>query len=126
MMQDQNKLQILRHIDKLDRVGPEGVFDRLTTGAKDDSGAFISGVGLEKSTALLLLGFVVTDRPIMARIDLMVKLNAHELPSGGTALDWLLDMPANADNTWKEGGRPANIAWALDDILAYLRKRAAS
>jgi len=39
-------LQILRSIDKLDRVGIEGVRSLLGRGRKDESGAFVPGVGL--------------------------------------------------------------------------------
>lgn len=116
-------LQILRHIDKLDRVGLEGVFDRLTKGARDESGAFVTGVGLDPAKSALLLAFIVEDRPIMDRLQLMELLDELEMPDGSTAWDALLAIPANDDNTWSEGRRPANIGWVLDDILAVLRRR---
>lgn len=40
-------LQVLRSIDKLDRVGLAGVRDLLGAGRKDESGDFTQGVGLE-------------------------------------------------------------------------------
>lgn len=38
--------EVLRVIDKFDKVGVDGVRQLLTTGRKDDSGAFIEGLGL--------------------------------------------------------------------------------
>ena len=44
---DQNlRDAVLRTIDKFDKVGEAGVIELLGTGRKDDSGAFIDGVGL--------------------------------------------------------------------------------
>ncbi|WP_075222371.1 histidine--tRNA ligase [Acuticoccus yangtzensis] len=39
-------LGVLRAIDKLDRLGRDGVYELLTDGRKDESGAFTDGVGL--------------------------------------------------------------------------------
>jgi len=49
---------MLRTIDKFDKVGPEGVYELLTTGRKDSSGAFIEGVGLSASQAEKVIGFL--------------------------------------------------------------------
>lgn len=40
-------MNVLRSIDKLDRVGPDGVRQLLQRGRRDESGAFIEGVGLD-------------------------------------------------------------------------------
>ncbi|MDP0927546.1 histidine--tRNA ligase [Paracoccus onubensis] len=49
---------ILRVIDKFDKVGKEGVRQLLTTGRKDDSGAFIEGIGLSEDLAAPVLVFL--------------------------------------------------------------------
>lgn len=49
---------VLRTIDKLDKVGVEGVAELLTSGRKDQSGAFIEGVGLTENEAAPLLEFL--------------------------------------------------------------------
>jgi hypothetical protein len=116
-------LQILREVDKLDRVGAEGVFDRLTKGAKDESGAFVPGVGLPAGKAALLLG-MIAGKPIIDRIAVMHALESHENPDGSTAWDEFLALPTNVDNTWRDGKRPKNIAWAIDDLIVSIRKRA--
>ena len=46
------RLIVLRAIDKLDRLGPEGVRALLGAGRKDESGDFTKGAGLERATAL--------------------------------------------------------------------------
>src|SRR3984893_12105921 len=43
------RLTVLRAIDKLDRLGPEGVRQLLGPGRKDDSGDFTKGAGLDEA-----------------------------------------------------------------------------
>jgi histidyl-tRNA synthetase len=49
---------VLRTIDKFDKVGPDGVFDLLTTGRTDQSGARIDGVGLSELDARNIIAFM--------------------------------------------------------------------
>ncbi|MEL6765844.1 MAG: histidine--tRNA ligase [Pseudomonadota bacterium] len=49
---------ILRTMDKLDKVGVAGVRELLTTGRKDESGAFIEGVGLATEQAEAFIRFL--------------------------------------------------------------------
>ena len=53
------RLTVLRAIDKLDRLGPEGVEALLGEGRKDESGDFTKGAGLEKEQIQTLLAFFV-------------------------------------------------------------------
>ncbi|MEX3314380.1 histidine--tRNA ligase [Sulfitobacter sp. PS-8MA] len=53
-----NADDVLRTIDKFDKVGIQGVFELLTSGRKDQSGAFIDGVGLPENDARLVLNFL--------------------------------------------------------------------
>jgi histidyl-tRNA synthetase len=48
----------MRTIDKFDKVGIDGVFQLLTAGREDSSGAFIKGVGLSDHDARLMTGFL--------------------------------------------------------------------
>jgi histidyl-tRNA synthetase len=41
------RLTVLRAIDKLDRLGPDGVYQLLSEGRKDESGDFTKGAGLQ-------------------------------------------------------------------------------
>ncbi|AUM73711.1 histidine--tRNA ligase [Paracoccus jeotgali] len=51
---------VLRQIDKLDKVGADGVRQLLTVGRKDDSGAMIEGVGLDDTQTQPLLAFMTS------------------------------------------------------------------
>ncbi|WBU55548.1 histidine--tRNA ligase [Paracoccus sediminicola] len=51
---------VLRQIDKFDKVGEDGVLALLTKGRKDDSGAFIDGVGLTEEQAEPVLRFLTS------------------------------------------------------------------
>tara|TARA_R110002049_G_scaffold29972_1_gene101883 strand:+ start:59301 stop:60797 length:1497 start_codon:yes stop_codon:yes gene_type:complete len=53
---------VLRAIDKLDRLGPEGVRALLGAGRKDDSGDFTDGAGLGDAQAEVIMGFMQAKR----------------------------------------------------------------
>ena len=52
------RMRVLRAIDKLDRLGLEGVEQLLGTGRKDESGDFTEGAGLDAAQAATVLGFI--------------------------------------------------------------------
>src|SRR5579883_651555 len=54
---DGRRLTVLRAIDKLDRLGPEGVRLLLGPGRKDESGDFTKGAGLDASAVSRVLNF---------------------------------------------------------------------
>ncbi len=49
---------VSRTVDKLDRLGPEGVRALLGEGRKDESGAFTKGAGLSPDQIAVVMGFV--------------------------------------------------------------------
>ena len=53
---------VLRAIDKLDRLGPDGVRDLLGEGRKDASGDFTKGAGLAAERAEVVMGFMEAKR----------------------------------------------------------------
>ncbi len=53
---------VLRAIDKLDRLGPNGVRALLGTGRKDESGDFTDGAGLGPAQADVVMGFMAARR----------------------------------------------------------------
>jgi histidyl-tRNA synthetase len=57
------RLTVLRAIDKLDRLGVEGVRQLLGEGRKDESGDFTRGAGLDQKSAAMLLEFVAPKEP---------------------------------------------------------------
>lgn len=55
---------VLRAIDKIDRLGPEGVRALLSEGRRDESGDFTKGAGLSAEQAELVMNFVDAERGI--------------------------------------------------------------
>jgi len=55
---DDQWLAVLRSIDKLDRFGPDGIFQLMTTGRKDESGDVTKGAGLSGAQADNILRFL--------------------------------------------------------------------
>jgi histidyl-tRNA synthetase len=93
------RLTVLRAIDKLDRLGKEGVRALLGHGRKDESGDFTKGAGLSDGDASRLLDFVAPIEP-----------TANIAPSTGTESDILFTMPRSWDalattSKFREGGQ---------------------
>lgn len=106
------QLQILRSLDKHDRVGDVGVFDLLTDGRADESGDVTPGCGLAPAQAAVIVGFVNAGKetPVARRFWLMAQLESTVV-DGETLWDKML------------AGKPENIGWALDDLYAALESR---
>lgn len=133
MTHDGIAFETLRQIDKLDKVGIEGVRARLTTGVSDDSGAFVEGVGMRDTQANAIVAFLDGSFGtgvegmrrwfdlIGTRMKLMVALESIENEDGTTKFDELLSMPVCPNQTWEDGHRPENIGWAIDDIADCIR-----
>ncbi|MBL8772545.1 MAG: histidine--tRNA ligase [Phenylobacterium sp.] len=66
------KLAVLRAVDKLDRLGPDGVRLLLGEGRMDESGAFTKGAGLSASAAERVLAF--TAAGVGGRAETLAKL----------------------------------------------------
>ncbi|MEL7448144.1 MAG: histidine--tRNA ligase [Pseudomonadota bacterium] len=58
--QDGTRLTVLRAIDKLERLGMDGVRDLLTGGRKDKSGDFTKGAGLEGAAVDRIIAYMNT------------------------------------------------------------------
>jgi histidyl-tRNA synthetase len=52
------RLTVLRAIDKFDRLGPDGVYDLLGLGRRDESGDFTKGAGLSKEQIDFVLSII--------------------------------------------------------------------
>ena len=73
---------VLRAIDKLDRLGSDGVRALLGKGRKDESGDFTDGAGLNEAQADHIMGFVNSGERISAK--LADYLNS-EMKAGGAS-----------------------------------------
>jgi histidyl-tRNA synthetase len=62
------KLAVLRAVDKLDRLGPDGVRLLLGEGRLDDSGAFTKGAGLNTAAAERVLAFTAAGGGTRAQV----------------------------------------------------------
>ncbi|RAK58271.1 histidine--tRNA ligase [Phenylobacterium deserti] len=69
---DAQKLAVLRAVDKLDRLGPDGVRLLLGEGRLDESGAFTKGAGLNAAAAERVLAF--TAAGVGGRSETLTKL----------------------------------------------------
>jgi len=116
-------LQVLREIDKIDRLGLQTVQENLVN---------VAGVHPIQAIAIIRLfdgtfgdGLDSIEKwhaTIGTRFDLMAMLESTPTENGYTAWDELLDMKQNQDQTWSDGGRPQNIGWALDDLVKMLKE----
>ena len=57
-VEEQKQYRVLKSIDKLDRIGPNGVGELLKEGRKDKSGAFTKGCELSNEQSLAILSFL--------------------------------------------------------------------
>ena len=126
------RLQVMRSIDKFDKIGRDGVVELLQKpddefGANLDPvraelvGMFLDTKGETNEEAFVNLSkFFMQSSRVRTRLDLMCVLDEAVEPDGRTKWDRLLSMPTTEDQTWRDGCRPANIAWALDDMVNSL------
>lgn len=112
-----DRTQVLRTLDKADRVDVDGILDLLTKGRRDQSGAFTPGCGLSEPQAVCLLGLLncvdaqfnpdnAQSVRIQRRFQLIRVLEGAvvEEATGKTAWDVFIRVPHE------------NIGWALDDL----------
>jgi histidyl-tRNA synthetase len=88
------RLRVLRAIDKLDRLGTDGVAQLLGKGRKDESGDFTDGAGLDPKGADAVLGVIGAGAP--ARVATLGALGKHLTGSerGGAGLAALAEIDA--------------------------------
>src|SRR5690349_18019083 len=105
------RLTVMRAIDKLDRLGVDGVRHLLGEGRKDESGDFTKGAGLEHTGANRLLEFVAPSAPTMNHSD-----------------DILFTMPKHWDELatnshFREGGKELLEISRLCQSAGYAKDR---
>ena len=93
------KLAVLRAVDKLDRLGPDGVRLLLGEGRLDESGAFTKGAGLTASASEAVLAFTA---------------------AGSGARGETLDRLANVIGASPEGDEGLKELAAIDEALTRL------
>ena len=144
----ENALQVLRVMDKHDKLGTQGVVTELQKPQADFGagldpararmiGAFLDTKGADNSETLANMrewflraaakqqaAKLMMESPlVVSRCQMMCVLDDDVLaPDGQTGLDYFLSLPVNTNETWDDGGRPNNIGWMLDDLLGEARK----
>lgn len=112
---DKRQLQFLRTIDKLDRFGIDYISELLMKPLPD-------GPNLSLGQTMIVRTFLQPFDRINYRLGMINYLDKQKFNEDYTGLDWLIDLPCNEDQTWKDNGRPSNIAWALDDLIEYFSR----
>ncbi|MEQ1937446.1 histidine--tRNA ligase [Mesorhizobium sp. CN5-321] len=88
------RLTVLRAIDKLDKVGSDGVRDLLGKGRLDESGDFTKGAGLDEAQSENILSVVAhTDREMLSAADAELSFLANiKILAGSAGADELYEI----------------------------------
>jgi histidyl-tRNA synthetase len=112
------RLIVLRAIDKLDRLGPQGVFQLLTGGRTDESGDFTKGAGVAQADNVMrFLGF---SKDVSSGVDVYKPdVVLSNIPSDSKSrLDWLQDN-VELGSTGEEGVEELREIAALARAAGY-------
>ncbi len=80
------RLTVLRAIDKLDRLAPEGVKLLLGEGRKDESGDFTKGAGLDEESTDKILAFACIQTGDVTELEDVTSLTSQERNERGKVL----------------------------------------
>jgi len=97
---------VLRAIDKIDRLGPDGVRALLGAGRKDESGDFTKGAGLSEAQAEVVMGFTDAKRDTGA--DTVARLRGL-VGTSGIGLEGVEELEAIASLLQAQGYGPDRI-----------------
>ncbi len=86
------RLMVLRAVDKLDRLGPEGVEQLLGKGRKDESGDYTKGAGLEPGDVDKVLQFVMSAGSEKGSVLDVISPLVGESEVGGEGVDELREI----------------------------------
>jgi histidyl-tRNA synthetase len=96
---DTTKLVVLRAIDKLDRLGPEGVRYLLGPGRKDESGDFTKGAGLDNDQIVRvmdMLGYELSSNSTTDKLEFQAAKVREEWAASGGEFVWMKRLFANS------------------------------
>ncbi|MGJ8596090.1 histidine--tRNA ligase [Sulfitobacter sp.] len=109
---------VLRAIDKLDRLGTDGVRALLGAGRKDESGDFTDGAGLDEAQADVVMGFVNATEIVTE--DLLATADAWERSGEDAGVKQLRDQAGYLENPGPRNTNPLIGVFGNDQIIAYL------
>jgi histidyl-tRNA synthetase len=87
---------VLRAIDKLDRLGEDGVRALLGAGRKDESGDFTKGAGLSEAQAERIMSFVSSNSIVRRKLAEEADRTAKSLPSWSRVADLAAGKGSNS------------------------------
>jgi histidyl-tRNA synthetase len=97
---DRRRGIVLRAIDKMDRLGPEGVRALLGEGRKDESGDYTQGAGLRDAQAEVIMRFADSDRLIREDLDGADRRGGDREPAGGIDIAEARERTERAGRAW--------------------------
>jgi histidyl-tRNA synthetase len=80
------RLTVLRAIDKLDRLGEDGVRELLGEGREDESGDFTRGAGLDKKQISKVIAFAMLQEGRLTELEDVTNLSRSERAQRGTVM----------------------------------------
>lgn len=109
---------VLRAIDKLDRLGVEGVRALLGEGRKDESGDFTKGAGLSIAQSDVIIKFVTANDEVTKRIAQLSETTSETLTSASTLNnDMLARFKAEADRVVEKASNQGVAPSRMRNIL---------
>lgn len=111
------RLTVLRAIDKLDKIGPEGIGQLLGTGRKDESGDFTKGAGLERKAIETVLYFMNYEPGPEASSWLKLE-TATDISPNAAQIRWLKTLDYFAE-TGREGVEELAAIGSIVDSAGY-------
>ncbi len=108
------RLTVLRAIDKLDRLGVEGVRELLGEGRKDESGDFTKGAGLDKEQIEKIVVFALLQEGHLTELEDVTNLP----PSGRAERDSVMTFSSEEDRERKSYFVESNKG-VIDGMMTY-------
>ena len=102
---------VLRAIDKIDRLGEDGVRALLGEGRKDDSGDFTKGAGLSNAQAELVMRFVSASRNIKENLQFISNTPGAEVGKLGARMTLASFQGTEAGRRILGGSETVNAVW---------------
>lgn len=111
---------VLRTIDKFDKVGEAGVRELLGKGRLDASGAYIDGVGLTEAQAEPVIAFLTAKKTVLQRLHSEWVASPNDGSQDYKVLAWLLNIEMGAGRQKREQHTEASAKLLAKRTLAYL------
>lgn len=110
------RLTVLRAIDKLDRLGPDGVALLLGAGRRDESGDFTRGAGLDDEQIRRILNFTKPALAFQVPQDHRDASDTFEHLTPGTEQAASYSLSDYIDNATREFGANAIVAEGIEEL----------